>query len=95
MTEDTVDVPPNARYRAPMDYPSNARKKSIEGFVVLNMLVGTEGQVEQVKVLEAEPQGVFDQVAMNSAEEWQFEAASYQGKKVKVWVRQRIAFNLN
>jgi protein TonB len=95
MTEDTVDVPPKARYRAPLDYPSYARKRSIEGFVILNMLIGTEGQVEQVKVLEAAPQGVFDQVAMNSANDWQFEAASYQGKKVKVWVRQRITFNLN
>jgi protein TonB len=95
MTEDTVDIPPKARYRAPLDYPSNARKRSIEGFVILNMLIGTEGQVEQVKVLEAEPQGIFDQVAMSSAGDWQFEAASYQGKKVKVWVRQRITFNLN
>jgi protein TonB len=95
MTEDTVDDVPKARYRPPLDYPSFARKRSIEGFVVLNMLIGTGGNVEAVKLLSAEPQGIFDLVAMESAKEWQFDAAKYQGKKVKVWVRQRIAFNLN
>ena len=95
MTEDTVDVIPKARYRPPFNYPSYARKRSIEGYVTLNMLIGTNGEVEQVKLLNAEPAGVFDQTALESAQEWQFEAASYQGQKVKVWVKQRIAFNLN
>lgn len=95
MTEDTVDDPPKARYRPPLEYPSFARKRSIEGHVILNMLIGASGEVEDVKLLSAEPAGVFDQVALNGAKEWQFEAASYQGKKVRVWVRQRIAFNLN
>jgi len=95
MTEDTVDEIPKARYRASLEYPSFARSRSIEGHVILNMLVGTRGEVEEVKLLSSKPEGVFDQVALNSAREWQFEAASYQGKKVKVWVRQRISFNLN
>lgn len=95
MTEETVDEIPKARYRAPIEYPRSARVRGIEGYVTLNMLIGTEGQVEEVKLLDSGPEGVFDSVTLASARDWQFDAASYQGKKVKVWVRQRISFNLN
>ena len=95
MNEETVDDPPKARYRPPLLYPKSAREKSIEGHVILNLLVGTEGQVERVRLLTSTPQGIFDQVAMDSVRKWQFDAAKYQGKRVKVWVKQRISFNLN
>jgi protein TonB len=95
MTEDTVDVAPKAKYRPPLEYPSYARSRSIEGYVLLNMLIGTNGEVEQVKLLGSEPQGVFDQIAMSGARDWLFESAQYEGKNVKVWVQQRISFNLN
>ena len=94
MTEDTVDVLPKVTYRPPLQYPSSARENNIEGNVVLNLLIGTKGEVQRVNIESSEPQGVFDQVAMESARNWQFEAAGYQGKKVKIWVRQKIAFNL-
>lgn len=95
MTEDTVDVVPKAKYRPPLEYPSFARSRSIEGYVLLNMLIGTGGDVEQVKLISAEPAGVFDQVAMASAREWLFDSAQYEGKNVKVWVQQKISFSLN
>lgn len=95
MTEDTVDVVPKAKYRPPLDYPSYARSRSIEGHVLLNMLIGTSGEVEQVKLINAVPEGVFDQVAMASAREWLFDSAQYEGKNVKVWVQQKISFSLN
>lgn len=95
MTEDTVDVLPIVRYRAPLEYPSDARRKNIEGEVTMNLLVGTAGEVVDIKLLSATPTGIFDQVALNSARGWQFEAAKYQGKNVKIWVRQKISFSLN
>jgi protein TonB len=95
MTEDTVDQVPRPRYRPSLEYPPSARKKSIEGYVTLNLLVGTKGEVEKIKLLASEPQGVFDQVAMSNAREWQFDPANYKGKQVKVWVRQKISFRLN
>ena len=95
MTEDTVDEKPQASYRPQMEYPSSARKRGIEGHVTVNLLINTQGQVEKVKLLEGVPTGVFDLVAMNNVQNWQFEPARYKGKSVKIWVRQRISFNLN
>lgn len=95
MTEDTVDEVPRASYRPPLKYPDYARKRGIGGFVLLNLLVDTKGEVQDIKLLGSEPSGIFDQVAMESVREWSFDPATYKGNPVKVWVKQKISFNLN
>ena len=95
MTEDTVDEIPRASYRPPLQYPSYARDRGINGEVILNILVGKTGAVEQVKLLASNPTGIFDSVAIDSVKEWQFDPATYKGGSVKVWVKQKISFNLN
>ena len=95
MTEDTVDQLPIVRFRDALEYPSYARKKNIEGHVILNLLIGNTGSVEEIKLISSMPEGVFNEVAMASAKNWQFDPAQYQGKNVKIWVRQKVTFNLN
>lgn len=95
MTEDTVDEIPRASYRPPLKYPDFARKRGLNGHVLLNLLVDKTGAVEDVRLLKSEPAGVFDQVALESVREWSFDPATYKGSAVKVWVKQRISFNLN
>lgn len=95
MTEDLVDVPPRAKRKSAFKYPSSAKKKGIKGYVVLSVLIGTDGDIEQVQVLESSPAGVFDDVAVMGIRSWQFEPAQYQGKNVKVWAKQRIRFELS
>lgn len=95
MTEDTVDEVPRASYRPPLKYPDYARKRGINGQVTLKLLVDATGAVEEVKLLASNPEGLFDQVAMDSVRQWQFDPATYKGSPVKVWVKQKISFNLN
>ena len=95
MTEESVDVAPKPAERAPIEYPARARAKGITGYVVMNLLVNTGGNVERVKLLEASPAGVFEDVAMNAVRSWKFQPAIYQGKPVKVWAQQKIRFDLN
>ncbi len=95
MTEDLVDVPPRAKFKSAFKYPSSAKKKGIKGYVVLSVLIDTDGDVEQVQVLESSPAGVFDDVALSGIRSWRFEPAQYQGKTVKVWAKQRIRFELS
>jgi periplasmic protein TonB len=95
MSEDSVDVAPKPSERAAIEYPKKARAKGITGYVVMNLLVAANGNVEQVKVLESVPAGTFDEVAIASVKAWKFEPASYQGKAVKVWAKQKIRFDLN
>jgi len=95
MTDDTVDQSPRAVYQGPMPYPPRARAKGIEGYVVFSLLIGITGEIEQIKIVESVPEGMFDDVAMQGVNSWKFEPAQYQGKSVKAWAKQRVRFDLS
>ncbi len=95
MTDETVDVPPRPLNQSPMQYPPRARAAGVRGYVVLSLLISPTGEVEQVRVLESEPAGVFDDTASNGIRGWTFEPASYRGENVRVWARQRVRFDLS
>jgi protein TonB len=95
MTGDSVDTLPRPRTRKAPEYPAKARERGIEGLVVLRIKVSERGQVEQVRVIESEPKGVFDMVAIAAVNDWTFDPARYQGQAVAVSVSQRIPFRLN
>jgi protein TonB len=95
MTDDSVDVPPRPLLQTPMQYPPRAKATGVTGYVVLSLLIGPTGQVERVKVLEAQPAGVFDEVAAAGVQGWKFEPASYKGENVRVWATQKVRFDLS
>ncbi len=95
MSEGTVDVKPKAISRSQMQYPKSAMKKHIKGFVILNILIDKQGSVEVAKVLESNPPGVFDQVALSGIRSWRFSPAKYKGKPVKTWAKQKVRFDFN
>jgi len=95
MTDDTVDDPPRATFQAPMQFPPRAKAKGIEGYVVLSLLIGVTGQIEEIRVIESSPEGLFDDVAVQGVSQWKFEPATYQGKAVRSWAKQRVRFDLS
>lgn len=95
MTEDTVDSLPRPRSRPAPEYPAKARQRGIQGHVLLKLKVSERGEVEQVSVVEAEPAGVFESVAVAAVRQWTFEPARYKGEPVALTVSQRIPFRLN
>ena len=95
MTDDTVDDPPQATFQVGMVYPPRAKAKGIKGYVVLSLLIGVTGEIEQIKVVESYPEGVFDDVALQGVSQWKFSPATYQGKAVRAWAKQRIRFDLS
>lgn len=94
MTGDTVDQQPRALARSPLQYPPRAKAKEIEGYVLLSILINEDGKVEEVKVLESDPQGTFEEVAIRNIKKWKFAPARYKGKAVKTWINQPITFQL-
>ena len=95
MTADLVDVPPKPIARGSFKYPPTAKKNGIKGYVVLSVLVDTDGSVNQVQVLESSPSGIFDAAALQGIRAWHFEPAKYKGDAVRVWAKQRIRFDLS
>lgn len=95
MTGDTVDQPPEPRTQGELPYPPQAKRDGVTGYVVLNLLINAEGEVEKVQILEAQPEGVFEEAARDAVADWRFTPARYEGRDVRVWARQRIRFDLS
>ncbi|MCB0391773.1 MAG: energy transducer TonB [Bdellovibrionales bacterium] len=95
LTEGLVDEAPTISYREPIPFPDFAKDQNLSGFVTLNLLIQKNGKVEKIKVLESQPQGVFDNYALQSVKNWVFEPARLKGQSVSVWVKQKIDFQVN
>lgn len=74
-------------------YPAEAKRKGIEGWVDVSFLVATDGSVREVQVSKAEPQGVFDQAAMDAVKQWRFEPPLRDGKPISQRTAVRLRFN--
>lgn len=95
LTEGALDEVPRVRSRGgTQEYPARARREGVEGYVVLNVLVRGDGSVGEVKVLDAQPRGVFEQAAREYVRGWSFQPGAYQGAAVDAWVKQRVVFKL-
>src|SRR5690606_3515772 len=74
-------------------YPSDALKKGIEGWVELAFTVMPNGSVDDVEVRNASPAAVFDDAAIRASRQWRFEPVVRNGKTVlqRAMVRLRFA----
>ncbi len=90
-----LDEPPRVMVRIPPDYPFKARQRDIEGYVEVKLLVEADGSVGQVKILDANPPGVFDSAALKAVPRWKFTAGKMEGRSVPSWVITRVVFTLD
>ncbi len=92
MTQDAVDEPPRPRERAQINIPERVRARGITGRVVARVLIGAEGRVEKIKIIESQPPGVFDEAVKEGLSKWVFSAATYKGSPVRMWVNLPFEF---
>jgi protein TonB len=77
-------------------YPQAARKERIEGFVVVEFSVGSNGLTQQARVVEASPPDIFDRAALAAVSKFRYKPRVVDGDPVAVTgVRNRITFVLN
>ncbi len=79
--------------RGTVPYPQIAREQRIEGTVILNVLVGENGQVLDVKVLRGRPAGL-DEAAMQIIRRSTFAPPTKDGVRVKAWTTVPVDFKL-
>ena len=77
-----------------IDYPTDALRKEIEGWVDLSYMVTAEGKVTSVKVLGSSPTGVFDVAATRAISRVRYAPMAQGGKSAVVSTKLRIAFRL-
>jgi periplasmic protein TonB len=79
---------------APPEYPSRALSQRMSGSVTVEYIVDTSGDTRDVRVVEANPPGVFDHSALAAVKHWHYEPVVVNGTPVEVPVRTAIRFEL-
>jgi protein TonB len=92
---DAVDQLPRALQRPFPDYTKRARKLKQEGVVRLHLLIDENGNVAEVKLLEAIPESDLNQAAIDAARRWKYSPAAKQGQAVRVWKMAAVSFRLD
>ncbi len=87
--------PPRVLSRPEMDYPSSARAKNQQGFVIFKILVGLQGQLQQIKIVRSEPPGVFDETILQAVKAWKFQPGLLDGKVSELWLTQKVRFQID
>jgi periplasmic protein TonB len=70
---------------SPPPYPASARRTGIQGEVRLDVHVGADGKVLDVRLRNSSGSPVLDRSAMNAVRSWRFEPATIDGSPVAEW----------
>jgi protein TonB len=84
---------PRFLHRADPQYSPEARKKKIQGIVLLSLIVNKDGRTEEIKVIRGLGHGL-DEKAVECARQWEFAPAEKDGVPVAVFVNVEVNFHL-
>jgi TonB family protein len=86
-------TPPGLLREVKPDYTEEARRRGVEGDVLLEIVVRKDGGVGEVKVLQGLTGGL-DQRAIDAVRQWRFSPAHRFGTPVDVIVEVAVQFKL-
>lgn len=89
-SSDTAEIKLVAVQTANPKYPLAAYQEKLSGEVKLSFLVTTEGKVKEIEVIEANPEGVFDEAAIKALEQF-----IYQPIAKELKAQTNFLFNLD
>jgi protein TonB len=78
----------------PPRYPTESRRKREQGTVVLSLVVGLDGAVEQISVSSSSGSDRLDRAALDAVRRWRWEPIVRSGQPVKVRGTVEIPFVL-
>lgn len=76
-------------------YPRRALQRGIEGFVDVEFIVTKQGSVRDPKVVQASPEGIFEQAAMDATLKYKYKPRVVNGEAMEVsGVEVRVTFEI-
>lgn len=88
-----VEELPEAITKSSPEYPDLAREAGVDGTVMVQALVGKDGQVKDTRVVKSIP--MLDASAVAAVKKWVFKPALSNNKPVAVWVAVPVRFTLH
>ncbi|HXG56054.1 MAG TPA: TonB family protein [Vicinamibacterales bacterium] len=83
---------PGKIHHVPPVYPPDAQAARVAGMVLLEVRIGTDGSVEDARVLRSIP--IFDQAALEAVRQWRFTPTLLNGQPVPVIMTVTVNFTL-
>lgn len=77
----------------PPAYPEDAKRDRVEGVVILEAVIGTDGTVQEGKILRSVPQ--LDKAALDAVMQWKYTPTLLNGEPVEVVMTVTVTFSLN
>lgn len=90
-----LDEPLTPLGRIPPVYPIAAKRRGIQGWVKVKLVVNEQGAVERIAILDAKPPGVFDHSVRRCVSKWRFKPGTVEGLPVKAFVETTVRFELD
>ena len=76
-------------------YPRRAQSRGIEGFVIVEFVVTKTGAVSNAVVVKAQPEGIFNQAALDAVAKFKYKPRVVDGEAMEVaGVQNRISFEI-
>ena len=76
-------------------WPREALIEGIEGYVVVEVTIGADGSVKDVRVIQAEPKRMFDRNVIRGVLKWKFKPRIINGVPVERKAIQMLEFTLD
>jgi protein TonB len=75
-------------------YPPDERRAGNEGRVVVRVLIGTDGRVDDIQPVSATSASFFEATRRQALGKWHFRAATRGGVAVESWRRMSVSFRM-
>ena len=76
-------------------YPVRATERGIEGYVIVEFTIAADGSVKDERVIEADPERIFDRAALRAVSKWKYKPKIEDGKAVeRTGVKVKFPFEL-
>lgn len=85
-------VPKRIRYTAP-EFPDRAYESHISGSVTVEFTIDVKGRPRDVRVVQSNPDGVFDLAATTAVSSWRYQPAVFNGVPTEIPTRLVIRFD--
>jgi protein TonB len=86
---------PTGGYQVKPRYPDSARRRGVEGTVMVKAYVTEQGRVEQIQIEQSAGHADLDEAAVEAVGRWRFESARRGRQPIAMWVSIPVRFMLN
>lgn len=91
----TIMAKPAYSHNSQPEYPSIARRRGLEGTVLLEILVKEDGSADAIRVESSSSHQILDEAAVAAAGKWRFIPGSVNGKPIAMRINVPVSFHLS